>query len=293
MGIITTTQHSFEGFTGKGIRKSSYCNKRKIHESSGRSHLKRRNQMQDEIFGEKLSVSRILETLSKEKLENLVRKIILEKPEITEIVERESPCISIDDALIELRRKLELIISNLPYKVDVKSDYAYLRVKNNVIEFFQALSDYSLNFLPPVNSEYEVSIKFLIKFLKEIFIELPKFDAIEFNYYYNLTIEKFNLIFLHSMKSFLYERKQNIIVVKEENWIEEMKIINGYFDYKFEKIEEFLRYEIENNYNLNSIVLKNEVNSNNLNSNEIKLTGLDNLINFAYQTNAINSVNNI
>lgn len=285
MGIITT-QHSFEGFTGKGIKKIPQVGKRKIHEVSGRSHSKRRNQMHDEIFGEKLSVSRILETLSKDKLEDLIRKMILEKPEVAEIVERESPCISIDDALIELRRKLELIVSNLPYKVDVKSDYAYLRVKNHVIEFFQALSDYSLNFLPPVNNDYQISIKFLMRFLKEIFAELPKFDAIEFNYYYNLTIEKFNLIFIHSIKNFLNERKQNLIVIKEEKWDEEMKIINEHFQFKFDKAEELIRFEIENNYNLKSLIIPNEGNS-------IKLTGLENLINFAYQTSAVNSVNNI
>ncbi|KAG0688945.1 Tethering factor for nuclear proteasome sts1, partial [Pichia californica] len=156
-----------------------------------------------QIFGQKLPLNRIIETLNKEKLQNLINNLILENPELTSKILETSPKIEPEDALKELKRKIDLILINLPYKVESTSDYSFLRVKPLVNEFFQSLSDYSLNFIPPIENDLTISIKFLTKFLIEIFYKLPQFQAVEFKYFYNITVEKFNLIFNDNLIQFL------------------------------------------------------------------------------------------
>lgn len=173
----------------------------------------------------------------------------------------------------------------MPYKVESTSDYSFLRVKPLVKEFFESLSDYSLNFISPIENDLTISINFLKKFLIEIFHKLPKFQAVEFKYFYNLTIEKFNLIFNNNITQFLTEKKQNILLIINENWITDFKKINELNNNTFIKIENLLKEEINKYYNSGSVILNNDT----IDVNENKLTGLDNLLNFAYQNNPLSN----
>ncbi|AWU74226.1 hypothetical protein CAS74_004199 [Pichia kudriavzevii] len=258
---------------------------------TSRTRMIKKNRNMNQIFGQKLSLSRLIETLDKEKLQNLVKNLINDNPELTDKIIESSPIITIDDALNELERKLDMILANIPYKVDITSDYSFLRVKTLVNDFFHSLSDYSLSFLPPVETDFTVSIKFLKRFLLEIFHNLPDFSAVEYKYYRNLTIEKFNLILENSITNYLNEKKQNLLLLINENWLDEFKQINELNNNSFMKIQLLLESEIDNYYNSGSLILNTEVSSAILDSDKVnKLEGLDNLLNFAYQNPPLNNV---
>lgn len=253
------------------------------------SRIAKRQRNPNEIFGQKLPLNRIIETLNKEKLQNLISHLINSNPELTNEIVRLSPEVTTDDAMEELDRKLNLILTNLPYKVDPTNDYAFLRVKPLVNEFFQSLSDYALNFIPPVENNLMVSISFLKNFLLKILHKLPKFEAVEFKYYYNLTIEKFNLILLNSVNSFLNEKRQNLLLIINENWIDDFRKINDLNNNNFIKIQDLLQHEMDNYYNSGAVILNNDSTS------DKKLLGLDNLLNFAYQNSPLSNttLNNV
>lgn len=251
--------------------------------------IKRKRNINNLIIGQKLPINRIIETLNKEKLQLLINKLINEKPEINNLILNLSPVIEPNDALNQLNEKLEIILKNLPYKVEINSDYSFLRVKYFVNDFFQSLSEYSLNYLPPIENNLIISINFLKKFLIEIFHKLPNFNTVEFKYFYNLTIDKFNLILENSINQFLTEKKQNLLLIINENWLDEFKLINKLNNNNFIKIENLIENEI-NDYNNSSSIILNDNQPVNLVQKENKLQGLDSLLNFAYQTNTVDNI---
>lgn len=255
-------------------------------------HLKRQRNP-NQVFGQKLPLSRVIETLDKKRLQTLIQQLVYEKPELADTILKASPDVTIDDALSELKKKIDLILTNIPYKVDVTSDYAFLRVKPLVDEFFQSLSDYSLSFIPPVENDLTICISFLRRFLLELFPLLPQFSAVDYRYFYNITIGKFNLILLNSLSQFLEEKKQNILLVINERWVEDLKEINHLNNNEFSKVQTFLEDEVEKYYSSGSVILNNEPLDASNGTN--KLTGLDNLLNFAYQNNPLanTTLNNI
>ncbi|GMM43598.1 Sts1 protein [Pichia kluyveri] len=251
--------------------------------------IKRKRDINNLIIGQKLPINRIIETLNKEKLQLLINKLINEKPEINNLILNLSPVIEPNDALNQLNEKLEIILKNLPYKVEINSDYSFLRVKYFVNDFFQSLSEFSLNYLPPIENNLIISINFLKKFLIEIFHKLPNFNTVEFKYFYNLTIDKFNLILENSINQFLTEKKQNLLLIINENWLDEFKLINKLNNNNFIKIENLIENEI-NDYNNSSSIILNDNQPVNLVQKENKLQGLDSLLNFAYQTNTVDNI---
>lgn len=240
----------------------------------------------NQIFGQKLPLHRIIETLDKENLQKLINNLVTENPELTSKIIESSPDVTINDALSELKRKLDLILINIPYKVEETSDYSFLRVKPFVDDFFQSLSDYSLHFIPPVENDLTISLSFLKRFLSEIFYKLPKFSAVEFKYFHNLTVEKFNLIFETNLNQFLSEKKQNLLLLINENWIDDFKKINELNGNNFSRIEHFLQDEIDKYYSSGSVILSS---NENVDTSENKLSGLESILNFAYQNNPLSN----
>lgn len=269
-----------------------------------RNRVIKRQKNPNAIFGQRLPLNRIIETLNKEKLQNLINNLVNENPELTTKILNASPNITPTDALRELQRKLDIILANIPYKVDSTSDYSFLRVKPLINEFFQSLSDYSLNFIAPIEHDLTISISFLKNFLMEIFHKLPQFTAVEFKYFYNVTVEKFNLIFSNNILQFLEEKKQNLLLIINENWLDDFKKINELNNNNFNKIQLLLEDAINKYYASGSVILSDTSLSNSSVSNVLndsdykdnKLSGLDNLLNFAYQNNPLSNsttLNNI
>ncbi|VEU19910.1 DEKNAAC100727 [Brettanomyces naardenensis] len=258
--------------------------------SSSSSYLRLKKQKNPEVFGQKLSLNRILETLDREGLQQLIMNIVSEHPQLSTEVTNLSPKVTLKDAVSVLRSKLQLIIDNIPYKVDPTSDYSFLRVKGYVLDLFQTLSDYTLNYLPPVENDLTISIQFLGEFLTQVFHKLPKFQAVEFRYYYKLTVDKFNSIFLDTISRFVNERKQNILLVINENWLEKFDEINELNDNHFAAASEYLKQEIEAYKSSGSVILDTSHADDGEESGDSKnrLEGIDGLLNFSSDNNPLN-----
>ncbi|KAH3671651.1 hypothetical protein OGAPHI_000356 [Ogataea philodendri] len=245
---------------------------------------------QPEVAGQKLSVSRIIETLDQESLQNLISNLVSEHPEIASTLLMISPQVTIDDSLQVLEQKLDRILENMPYRVDASSDYSFLRVKSLVEDFFQSLSDYILNYLPPVESDLSIPLTFLMKFLTKCFPRLPKFQAVEFRYYHGLTIDKLNTILDDILTQFLSEKKHNILLVINNNWLDDFRKISELNDNHFSSIYEHLKQEIDHYHNPEV-----DASGSAAAANSNRLMGLANLLNFSSDNSPLhgNTVGNV
>ncbi|OWB72234.1 hypothetical protein B5S31_g1941 [[Candida] boidinii] len=269
-------------------------------QSSSIMNLKRQKDLNN-IKGTNLSTERIIETLDKSELQLLIKNLINENPELNSKILNLSPKITIKNSIDILNNKLNLILNNLPYKVNPISDYSFLRVKSFINDFFQTLSYYTLNFLPPVENDLIIPLKFLIEFLLNILHKLPNFEAIEFKYYYKLTIEKFNTIFFDVLSNYISENRNNILNLINENYLNQILTINELNNNNFIAIYDFLKGEIDQ-FNSNQfqqlqqqqqqqenlIIQENSNNSHDLkNSNDSnKLQGIEALLNLSAVNNS-------
>lgn len=180
------------------------------------------------LQGIKLPLRRTVETLDKAQLQQLVVDIVDEHPHIAARVAEMSPRVTVAAAIAALHAKLHNdILGNLPYKMDPASDYSFLRVKTHVADFFQMLSDYTLSYLPPAENDVCVALDFAKRFLAEVLPLIPHFDAVEFRYYHNLTLEKLAHILENCIASFLAQKRQNILLVENEDWLGDFRRINN------------------------------------------------------------------
>ncbi|CDO58080.1 hypothetical protein DV451_000830 [Geotrichum candidum] len=108
-----------------------------------------------------LPISRIIETMDRISLENLVTTLCQHNPGLSNQISALTPAITVSSALECLRSKLETVFLGLPYKGDQQGDYAYLRVKPAIEDFLAAFADYLEHFLPPNESQLSNSLAFL------------------------------------------------------------------------------------------------------------------------------------
>ena len=142
------------------------------------------------IIGQPLPPTRIIETLDKSDMTKLLYSLIDIHPELNQTITRISQPPSIQSILVILNTKFETIINSLPYKCDACSDYSYLRIKPNLVDFLNCLEDYILWILPPNQHDYDLvmSLWFLHE-LTNLIHKLPNFTNLEFQYTRNLTYE--------------------------------------------------------------------------------------------------------
>lgn len=135
----------------------------------------------EKIYAQKLPLKRLIEVLDHKSLQGLLVQLVAEHPEITKTVYQASPRPSLPDYVKIVEQKYNDIINHLPYKCDIESDYSYLRIKPYLNEFLDCLSDFILNFLPPVETNLNTTIRFLDE-ITNILHKLPNFTNREFQY---------------------------------------------------------------------------------------------------------------
>ncbi|ABN64548.1 predicted protein, partial [Scheffersomyces stipitis CBS 6054] len=133
------------------------------------------------ILGQTLPISRLIEVLDHKPLQNLLLDLVNMHPEIGNTINKLSPKPTVHNSINLLKEKFDDILSHLPYKCDVESDYSYLRVKPYLTEFLNCLSDFILNFLPPIEVNIVHSLTFL-DLITFMIHELPNFTNSEFQY---------------------------------------------------------------------------------------------------------------
>jgi protein Cut8 len=111
--------------------------------------------------GRPLPLPRLLQTLSADELRNLVQNICNERSDIREAIVTKAPRPSVDSTLTVLAKYEQGLRDAFPLGNRHTSDYAYNRVRQNLLELIEALRDYTPYYLPPQETQTGLSLTYL------------------------------------------------------------------------------------------------------------------------------------
>ncbi|EGV60224.1 Tethering factor for nuclear proteasome sts1 [Yamadazyma tenuis] len=213
------------------------------------------------IKGERLPINRLIETLNRSSINLLLTDLVRIHPEICHTIYDLQPKVEVEDAMTILNTRVEDIHHNLPYKGDLENDYSYLRVKPYLNEFLNCLSDYILNYLPPVETNLIQSLQF-IDYATNIIMKLPSFRNNEYKYIKLKCYEQMSntwLIVLNNLidesedESEVQESLFNLIkVINDLDLKEKLSTYNHISVNKFDKVLEFINEKSALFNNLNN-----------------------------------------
>lgn len=143
--------------------------------------LRRVKRRTPRITGQRLPVTRLVELLDRETLQNLLHQVVQHHPEVAPTVQKLAPEPLLTALAELLRRKAREVAANLPYKCDVESDYLYTRVKGHLEEFLHCVSDFVLSVLPPTDAGLANACA-MLDVVTGLVHELPNFSNSEFQY---------------------------------------------------------------------------------------------------------------
>lgn len=158
--------------------------------STSSSAIKYKRSKTPRIIGQPLPPSRIIESLDKSDLTKLITSLIDIHPELNQTVSKIAQPPNMNSILHILQQKHESILKALPYKCDSRSDYSYLRIKPNLVDFLNCLEDYILWILPPNQHGHDLITQlWFLHELTNLIHKLPNFTNLEFQYTRNLIYE--------------------------------------------------------------------------------------------------------
>ncbi|KOG98899.1 Sts1p [Saccharomyces eubayanus] len=185
-----------------GKQKRRYSNEEQQEEPSRNKSMtkfggvsKRRPHPSSLIRGQPLPLQRGMELMSKEQLQQLLVDLMTKHPEIQQSVHTRITGLdfSIQKCLDVLKQKSEAVYQSIPYNRSYESnkldDYAFVRMKPQILEFLNCLVDFILDNIPPRLENLHASLKFL-DICTELVIKLPRFELASNNYYYDKCIEQ-------------------------------------------------------------------------------------------------------
>jgi protein Cut8 len=140
-------------------------------------HMKR---MRTNLSGRALPLPRLLETLSADEMRNLLQSICQRHPDIGNEVVSTAPRPSIQSTLEVLSKYESAFIAAFPFGGRSSSDYAYNRVRQQLIELLESLKDFTPHFLPPNEQQPATSLAFLDG-ATDIIHRLPNWDTYQHN----------------------------------------------------------------------------------------------------------------
>ncbi|KAI0179514.1 Cut8-domain-containing protein [Hypoxylon sp. FL1284] len=129
----------------------------------------------NEITGRPLPLPRLLETLDVTQLRTVLQTICERQPEIGEEVVKSAPRPTVGCSLEVLRGYYDKFREAFPYG-ESSSDYTYYRVKQPLVALLEALSDFTPQYLPPIEPSANVSLQYLDGVTK-IIHSLPQWES--------------------------------------------------------------------------------------------------------------------
>lgn len=126
--------------------------------------------------GRPLPLPRLLQTLSADELRNLVQNICNERSDIREAIVTKAPRPSVESTLTVLAKYEQDLRDSFPLGNRPTSDYAYNRVRHNVLQLIEALRDYTPYYLPPQETQTGMSLTYLDSVTNMIH-RLPDWDT--------------------------------------------------------------------------------------------------------------------
>ncbi|PFH58212.1 hypothetical protein XA68_14011 [Ophiocordyceps unilateralis] len=129
----------------------------------------------NETFGRSLTPHRLLETLDAGQLRVVLERICEQHPQIGQEVIAGAPRPSVSCALDVLQGYHDKLKTAFPYGQS-SPDYTYHRIKEPMVALTEALSDFTLQFLPPTESQPTRSLRYLDGATKLVH-QLPDWDS--------------------------------------------------------------------------------------------------------------------
>ncbi|KAH7357658.1 tethering factor for nuclear proteasome sts1 [Pyrenochaeta sp. MPI-SDFR-AT-0127] len=136
--------------------------------------------MRTNMSGRPLPLPRLLETLSADEMRNLLQSICQRHPDIGNEVVSTAPRPSIQSTLEVLSKYEAAFQAAFPFGGRSSSDYAYNRVRQQLIELLDSLKDFTPHFLPPNEPQPATSLAFLDG-ATDIIHRLPDWDTYQHN----------------------------------------------------------------------------------------------------------------
>ncbi|KAL2191981.1 Cut8-domain-containing protein [Thermothelomyces heterothallicus CBS 203.75] len=134
-----------------------------------------------DIAGRPLSLPRLLETLDNTQLRTVLQTLCERHPDIAREVVNDAPRPSVASALQVLGDYQEKLRAAVPFG-ESSSDYTYFRVKQPLVALVDAISDFTPQFLPPVEQQTNISLQYLDAATKVIH-ELPDWESQQYRHH--------------------------------------------------------------------------------------------------------------
>lgn len=129
----------------------------------------------NDLAGRPLSLPRLLETLDTAQLRTVLQTICERHPDIGQEVVNGAPRPTVASTLRVLGEYQEKLRAAVPYGQS-SGDYTYYRVKQPLIALVDAISDFTTQYLPPTETQTNVSLQYLDGATKVIH-ELPDWEG--------------------------------------------------------------------------------------------------------------------
>ncbi|CAO2658565.1 Nn.00g062880.m01.CDS01 [Neocucurbitaria sp. VM-36] len=136
--------------------------------------------MRTNMSGRPLPLPRLLETLNADEMRNLLQSICQRHPDIGNEVVSTAPRPSIQSTLEVLAKYEAAFQAAFPFGGRSSSDYAYNRVRQQLVELLDSLKDFTPHFLPPNEQQPATSLAFLDG-ATDIIHRLPDWDTYQHN----------------------------------------------------------------------------------------------------------------
>ena len=130
----------------------------------------------NDLQGRPLALPRLLETLDAQSLRSVLQTICERHPDIGSEVVSSAPRPTVDATLEVLSKYQEKLREAFPFGGNSGSDYAYNRVKQPLIELIDALTDFTPHYLPPNESQANISLSYLDS-VTTVVHDLPDWDS--------------------------------------------------------------------------------------------------------------------
>lgn len=136
----------------------------------------------NEVAGRPITLPRLLETLDADSLRSVLQTICERHPEIGSEVVASAPRPSVLAAVDVLSKYQDKLREAFPFGGNAGSDYAYNRVKQQLTNLIDALTDFTPHYLPPNETSTNTSLTYLDSATKVIH-DLPEWDSQSHKYH--------------------------------------------------------------------------------------------------------------
>lgn len=114
----------------------------------------------NEAIGRPLTLPRLLQTLDTDQLRTVLERICERHPDIGQEVVSQAPRPTAEAAIAVLQNYQDKLKATVPYG-ETSPEYTYQRVKEALVALLDALSDFTPQFLPPIETQASRSLQYL------------------------------------------------------------------------------------------------------------------------------------